>query len=382
MGHPWFQLKAQAEKDGVVALSANFTLYGDISDRMMSIAAGLGPRQEIYSIDESFIELTGVKGNLTERARLVRERILMWTGIPCGIGIGTTKTLAKLANHVAKSADRKPGSYPTSFARVANLVHITDEEFQAVLEATPLEEIWGIGPKISAAMKEAGLSTAWEVRCMDPTTARRRWSVGVERTVRELQGTSCIDLEDAPPAKQEIACTRSFGKAVTDPQELIEAVSTFASRAAQKLRQQEGHASEVLTFVRTSPFRKQDRQYSRSVIVPLQEPTADTNQLVQAALLGLQAIYRPGYNYAKAGVMLLGLQSNTVHQGTLDLGDRPVQRAGLMSALDSLNDRYGRGSIGLASAGIRKQPRNWVMKQGRQTPQYTTRWEDMPVVRA
>ena len=382
MGHPWFQLKAQAEKDGVVALSANFTLYGDISDRMMSIAAGLGPRQEIYSIDESFIELTGVKGNLTERAKLVRDRILMWTGIPCGIGIGATKTLAKLANHVAKSADRKPGSYPTSFARVANLVHITDEEFQAVLEATPLEEIWGIGPKISAAMKEAGLSTAWEVRCMDPTTARRRWSVGVERTVRELQGTSCIDLEDAPPAKQEIACTRSFGKAVTDPQELIEAVSTFASRAAQKLRQQEGHASEVLTFVRTSPFRKQDRQYSRSVIVPLQEPTADTNQLVQAALLGLQAIYRPGYNYAKAGVMLLGLQSNTVHQATLDLGDRPVQRGGLMSALDSLNDRYGRGSIGLASAGIRKQPRNWVMKQERQTPQYTTKWEDMPMVRA
>lgn len=217
---------------------------------------------------------------------------------------------------------------------------------------------------------------------MDPTTARRRWSVGVERTVRELQGTSCIDLEDAPPAKQEIACTRSFGKAVTDPQELIEAVSTFASRAAQKLRQQEGHASEVLTFVRTSPFRKQDRQYSRSVIVPIQEPTADTNQLVQAALLGPQAIYRPGYNYAKAGVMLLGLQSNTIHQGTLDLGDRPVQRAGLMSALDSLNDRYGRGSIGLASAGIQKQPRNWVMKQERVTPQYTTKWEDMPVVRA
>ncbi len=137
-----------------------------------------------------------------------------------------------------------------------------------------------------------------------------------------------------------------------------------------------------MCFVRTSQFRKQDRQYSRSMIVPLLEPTADTHQLVQAALRGLQAIYRPGYNYAKAGVMLLGLQSNTVQQGMLDLGDRPAHRAGLMSALDSLNDRYGRGSIGLASAGIRKVQRNWVMKQERQTPQYTTKWEDMPVVRA
>jgi DNA polymerase V len=382
MGHPWFQVRHMEETHGLVALSANFTLYGDLSDRMMSLAAGLGPRQEIYSIDECFIELTGVKGDLAQRALKVRERILQWVGIPCGIGIGQTKTLAKLANHVAKTAERKPGSYPAALARVAHLGALSEPEQEQVLEATPLNEIWGIGPKIAARLQADGLRTALDIRRMDPAVARRRWSVMVERTVREMQGTPCIDLEHEPAPKQEIACTRSFGRPVTTLEDLTEAVSEFASRAAQKLRQQDGKASEVLTFIRTSPFRANDAQYSRSVISPLRSPTADTALITQAALQGLGRIFRPGFNYAKAGVMLLGLQDRGIEQQELALDPAPVGREKLMKALDALNERYGRATVLLASSGLRKERRNWVMKQERRTPRYTTHWEEMVVVRA
>lgn len=382
MGHPWFQVRSMEETHGLVALSANFTLYGDLSDRMMSLAAGLGPRQEIYSIDESFIELTGVKGDLTLRAHKVRERILQWVGIPCGIGIGPTKTLAKLANHVAKTAERKPGSYPAALARVANLGTLSEAELEKVLDATPLEEIWGIGPRIAKKLQDEGLQTALDVRQMDPAMAGRRWSVTVERTIRELQGTPCIDLEHEPAPKQEIACTRSFGRPVTTLEDLAEAVSEFASRAAQKLRQQDGKANEVLTFIRTSPFRANDQQYSRSVIVPLRSPTGDSALIANAALLGLKRIYRPGFNYCKAGVMLLGLQDGSIEQQELDLDPAPVDRSELMGTLDRLNERYGRSTVLLASSGVKKERRNWVMKQERRTPRYTTHWEEMAVARS
>ena len=229
----------------MIALSANFALYGDMSNRMAGIAAGLGPAQEIYSIDESFIGMAGVPGNLVARGHAVRERILRWIGIPVGIGFGATKTLAKLANHVAKSADRKPGSYPSEFARVCDLASLQPEALAAVLAATKVGDIWGIGRRLSAQLEADGLSNALQVARMDPGAARRRWSVVVERTVRELQGCSCIGLDDMPSAKKEIACTRSFGRPLTTLLELTEAVSEFAARAAEKLRKQEGVAGQV-----------------------------------------------------------------------------------------------------------------------------------------
>jgi DNA polymerase V len=382
MGHPWFQMRKQAEEQGIVALSANFTLYGDLSDRMMSIAAGLGPKQEIYSIDESFVELTGVKGDLTARAHKVRERILQWVGIPCGIGIAPTKTLAKLANHIAKSADRKPGSYPAELARVCNLSALSPESVDDLLAATDLAEVWGIGPRISKQMKDQGLNTVLDVKRLDLGTVRRQWSVVLERTVRELQGTACIGFEDEPPAKQEIACTRSFGKPVTRLEDLTEAVTEFGSRAAEKLRRQDGKAGQVLVFIRTSPFRANDKQVSRSTTIPLRRPTADAGLIAQAASMGLKAIFQDGFNYAKAGVMLLDLQSADIEQGELDLQEEAPERATLMTALDAINERYGRGTLMLASAGNRGLKRNWVMKQERRTPRYTTHWDEVAVVRA
>jgi DNA polymerase V len=289
MGAPWFQIRHLAESEGLVALSANFALYGDLSDRMMSLAAGLGPKQEIYSIDESFIELTGVPGNLTERSHKIRSRILQWVGIPCGIGIGTTKTLAKLANHIAKTAERKPGSYPEKLAQVCDLATLSKPDLDAVMAATLVNEVWGVGRQITKQLNDGGITTVLELARLDLAMVRGRWSVVLERTVRELQGTSCIDLDHTPAPKQEIACTRSFGRPVLELADLSEAVTEFASRAAVKLRKQGSLAGQVMLFIRTSPFRK-DQQYSRSTVVPLRRPSSDTGVLIVSALAGLQSI--------------------------------------------------------------------------------------------
>lgn len=380
MGAPWFQIQ-HMEEVGLVALSANFALYGDLSDRMMSLIAGLGHRQEIYSIDESFVDLSGIRGDWVKRAQALRERILQWTGIPTGIGIGQTKTLAKLANHIAKTAERKPGSYPTYLAQVCNLATLEQGVLEQVLAATPVGEVWGVGPRIGQQLQEAGIQTVLQLSRLDPAMVRRRWSVVLERTVRELQGTACIDLEDAPAPKQEIACTRSFGRPVTAREDLREAITEFASRAAEKLRRQHSHAARVLTFVRTSPFRP-EAQYSRSMTVPLRRPSADTAQIVQAALMGLDAIYRSGFKFAKAGVMLLELQAAEVDQGELELeNDHLNDHSPLMTVMDSVNRRYGRGALMMASAGLAGDSRRWAMRQERRTPQYTTCWRDLPLVK-
>ncbi|MET0211148.1 MAG: Y-family DNA polymerase [Burkholderiaceae bacterium] len=379
MGAPWFQIQRQLPDAEVVALSANFTLYGDMSNRMMAIAAGLGPHQEIYSIDESFIHLEGMRGDLVLRGHRVRERILQWIGVPCGIGIGATTTLAKLANHVAKTADRKPGSYPPELSRVCNLTALPAADLDAVFRATALGEVWGIGRRIGAQLQAEGLATVADVVALDAATVRRRWSVTLERTVRELQGEACIGFENMPPAKKEIACTRSFGEPVTRRADLVEAVSSFASRAAEKLRRQGSLAGQVLAFIHTSPFRRQDAQYARSITVPLRRPTADTALLAQAAVHGLMSIFRPGFNYAKAGVMLLDLQDHGVEQLELALDDEKVaDRSRLMGAVDHLNERYGRGAVSLASTGQSDGKRAWTMKQSLKTPDYTTRWADIP----
>ena len=382
MGQPLFEIQRNFPDAGIISLSANFTLYGDMSNRMMGIAAGLGPEQEVYSIDESFIGLAGVRGDLTARAHRMRERILQWIGIPTGIGIGTTKTLAKLANHVAKSADRKPGSYPAEFARVCNLAALPAADLDAVLAATDLGDIWGIGRRIGAQLQAEGLRTALDVARMDPATVRRRWSIVLERTVRELQGQPCIELEEVAAAKKEIACTRSFGQPVTDLVDLVEAVSEFAGRAAEKLRKQDGRAGQVLVFIHTSPFRANDKQFSKSITVPLRRPTADTALIAAAAIGGLKAIFKPGYRFAKAGVMLLDLQDGDIEQCELDLDDPGADRSRLMTTMDALNMRYGRGSVQLASAGLAGDARRWAMRQALKTPDYTTRWSDMPRARA
>lgn len=336
----------------------------------------------VITIDESFVDLSSVRSDLLKRSHTIRERVLQWVGIPCCIGIGQTKTLAKLANHIAKTAERKPGTYPSELAQICNLAALDRASLEEVLAATSVDEVWGVGRRIGAQLKDGGIQTVLHLARMDLGTVRQRWSVVLERTVRELQGQHCVGLEDIAPDKQEIACTRSFGRTVSALGDLSEAVSEFASRAAEKLRRQDGHASQVLTFVRTSPFRA-DPQYSRSIVVPLRRPTSDTSRIVEAALASLHCIFRPDFLYAKAGVMLLELQPASVHQTELALEpEEERDKGGLMGALDGLNRRYGRGTVLLGSTGLQGDQRRWSMKQERRTPQYTTRWEDMPVVRA
>lgn len=384
MGVPWFQVRHLEAQAGLVALSANFELYGDLSDRMMSLAAGLGHRQEIYSIDECFVDLAGIRGDLMQRSHKLRQRILQWVGLPTSIGLGTTKTLAKLANHIAKTAEHDPGHYPSAYAQVCNLGGLPQRELKGLLAVTPVDDVWGVGRRLAVQLREAGVQTALGLQRLDPVVARKCGSVVLERTVMELQGIPCMPLESQPSARREIACTRSFAEPVMALRGLQEAVTDFASRAAEKLRYQKNQACQVLVFVRTSPFRREDGQHSCSVVVPLRQPTSDSAAIVRAALNGLQAIFQPGYPYARAGVMLLDLVAAEQLQQALPLGDELTseKRTRLMQTIDGINRLYGRNAIHLGSAGLLSQGRGWSMRQQRRTPGYTTRWDDLPVVNA
>ena len=388
MGAPWFQIRHLEADAGLVSLSANFALYGDMSDRMMSLAAGLGHRQEVYSIDECFVDLQGIPGDLVRRSHAMRQRLWRWIGIPCGIGIGPTKTLAKLANHIAKTAERKPGSYPEQHAQVCHLGALGQAQLDELLARTEVGEVWGVGPRIARQLMAQGVHTALDLTRLSPAIARTHWGVVLERTVRELQGTPCMDLEDVPSPKKQIACTRSFGQPVLQLADLREAITEFACRGAEKLRRQNSHAAQVLAFVRTSPFRATP-QYSQSVIVPLRTPCADSAAITRAALLALEAIYQPGYVYAKAGVMLLDLQPAGWPQAELDWDEADASASGgvhaserLMQAIDRIHQRHGRGVVRLGTASTHRASHPvWQMKQARLTPGYTTSWEDLAIAR-
>ena len=380
MGAPYFQIQHLEKEAGLVALSANFTLYGDMSARMMALAAEMGEAQEIYSIDESFIHLTGTP-HMTALAHATREKILRWTGLPTCVGIGATKTLAKLANHMAKSADRDPGSYPARLAKVCNLSELTTRQLRMLFEATKLGDVWGIGRATAKQLQALGLQTVWQFMQLDAPVIRSRWGIVLERTWRELHGLPCIALE-APGIKQEIAHTRSFGQPVSALLELESAVTEFATQAARKLRQQNSLCAQVLVFVRTSPFRVQDVQYSRSEVTPLPAPSADTRAIVQGALAGLRRIYQPHINYCKAGVMLLDLSAASAQQQALVFAANSAQQeksAQLMQTLDALNQRFGAGTLKL---GTHLQgEKAWAMRQERRSPHYTTQLCDVPIAK-
>lgn len=391
MGQPHFQLRELERTSGLVAISANFELYGDISHRMMDVCASFAPRQAIYSIDENFLDFDGVKGDLTEIGRFIHQRVLSWVGVPTCVGFGPTKTLAKLANHVAKSAERKPGLYDARLARVCNLGELAQEELDQLMAVTPVQEVWGVGPRIGEQLEAQGVKNVLDLVRIDMRLVRRRFSLVLEKTVRELQGLSCISLDEVPQPRQQIMCSRSFGRPVLGVEDLVEASSSFASRAAEKLRSQASFAGGAMVFIRTSPFRQKDAQFSASTTVRFLRPTADTNLIVAGVVRGLRSIYKPGFRYAKSGVMLVDLQPETLVQGELDLvggaGEGACQasqkdRSRLMSAMDKVNARYGRGCLQVGSAGLDQAGASWSMRQERRTPRYTTRMAEIPIARA
>ena len=391
MAQPWFQIRHLEREAGLVALSANFELYGDMSSRMMTVVAQYAPRQEIYSIDECFLAFDGVRGDLVAIGRDMRATVLQWTGLPTSVGYGSTKTLAKLANHVAKTADRGHGTYPPHLAQVCEFSAMSRAEFEQVMRATGVGDVWGIGRRISARLNEGGIRTAFDLVHADTGALRKQFSVVLEKTVLELRGTSCLDVDDAPAVNQQIMCSRSFGAPITDLSSLVEVVSQFASRVAEKLRHQQSVAGAVHVFITTSPFRRHDRQHSPSVTMPLVRPTADTRQLIAAAVHALEGMYRRGFNYVKAGVMLVDLRPQGQEQQELDLFSMdeapeapPPQRdrSPLMGALDALNRRFGRGAVTVASAARQATHSGHAAKQERRSPRYTTRLDEIPTARA
>lgn len=381
MGQPYYQLR-DLQRQGLVALSGNFQLYGDMSRRMMALAAQLGPQQELYSIDECFI--SGLQGvpDLAARARQVRAQLQRGLGIPCCIGLAPTQTLAKLCNHIAKDAERKPGSYPAVLAQVCDWSALNAAQQRYLLRRTPAAAVWGIGRRLAPQLAAHGVHSAWDVTQMPLHMARQYWSCVLERTVLELRGTPCITAEVAPPPPQQIAYTRSFGEKITDLPPLIEAVSDFVSHAAARARQQARVAGQLHVFIHTSP--QQPATYWRAQLtVPLQPPTADTRALVAVAVQALQHIYRPGHRLMKAGVLLLDLCAPGAVQADL-LAPPPDAAPGrLMQALDHINQRYGPGTLKLGSCGLAPaHSADWHLRQALRTPLYTLRYGDLPVAHA
>ncbi len=369
MGAPWFKMKDLAKQHGIIALSSNYALYADMSNRVMSILRQFSPDQEIYSIDESFLDLTSFQSrDLIQYGQEMKQRILQWTGLPVCVGIGATKTLAKLANHCAK---KRP-----EFKGVCQLNAMPDHELYALLAQIPVGEVWGVGGKLAPRLTELGIKTVYDLKYANQKILRREFSVVMEKTIRELNGHVCIELEEAPPPKQQILSSRSFGQPVRDYNSLAESITLYISRAAEKLRRQQSLAGSVYVYIRTSPFKPDDPFYSNGMTIPLPSPTDDTRQLANIALWALKQLYKPNYNYAKAGIMLSELVP--IGQGQMDMFVRTSNTSkseNLMQAIDSINRKMGRDVIKLASEGFR---RPWKMKQENKSPAYTTRWEEVP----
>jgi DNA polymerase V len=372
MGEPWFQLQPLVKQHGLIGLSSNYTLYGDMSTRVMQVLRNFTPDVEVYSIDESFLRLERMRQLwpcLSVMGQAIRTDVRKWTGIPVCVGIGPTKTLAKLANHIAKKNPQFDG--------VFDMTTFPEDELGRLLCTIEIGEVWGVGRRIAAKLNAMNIHTVDDLRRASPKAIRLHFSVVLERTVAELQGISCLALQDVAPPKKQIVSSRSFGRMVMTLEELGEALSTYVSRAAEKLRVQKSVAGALQVFVMTNVFRETDPQYSNGMVVPLSLPTNDTMRLVAAALYGLKRIYKPDYAYKKCGVMLLDLSPQHQRQASLfsQVHDIARHSDALMSVLDAINARYGRDTLTLAAAGTQKR---WAARADNKTPCYTTRWSELP----
>lgn len=370
MGVPWFKIQKEARQYGIVAFSSNYALYADMSNRVVEVLGQFSPNLEVYSIDESFLDLSGFNRDLVEYGQTIRQRIQQWLGLAVCVGIAPSKTLAKLANHCAKKG-------LAGAAGVCDFTTMSDAALTQLFACIEADEVWGVGRKIGARLAELGITTVLQLREANSNLIRAKFSVVLERTVRELRGQSCLALEEVAPDKQQIMCSRSFGQYVYEHAELAEVVSSYVSRAAEKLRAQDSLAGALLVFIHTNPFNPKEPQYQRSMTIPLPEATADTRILVSWALKVLRRIFRPGYAYQKAGVMLSDLRPQKMAQVSL-FADPDIERSHrLMATLDIINQRWGTGTLRSAAEGMEKP---WQMKRQRLSPGYTTDWNGLPVV--
>lgn len=368
MGVPEFQVRPLLWAHQVHVFSSNYALYGDMSQRVMETLEQFCPDLEVYSIDEAFLSLSGFTSrDLTDYAHLIRATVKRWTGITVSVGIAETKTLAKVANRIAKRTPDTGG--------VFDLLVCSDRD--TLLSRVPVEEVWGIGPNHTRFLKNDDILTALQLREANDQFIRTHMGIVGLRLVMELRGVSCLELDQCPAPKQGITCSRAFGRSVTTLGDMEEAVSSYVERAAVKLRG-EGLAASVLTvFLKANEF-KDTPQYSNALTLRLPAATDTTPELIHAAVQGLRRLYRDGYYYKKAGVMLTGLVSNRQIQTNLfDIQNRQRSKR-LMTALDAINTRWGTGTLHYASSGITK---TWSTQFHRRSPAYTTDWDQLPMVR-
>ena len=362
-------IRALIRQHRIQVYSSNYSLYGDLSARMMTVLGQFAPRVEVYSIDEAFLDLTGFADPaLLAYAQGIVQTVRRWLGLPVSIGIGPTKVLAKVANRIAKK-QRVPGGV------VALLERERQTEALADLKTA---DLWGIAGRWSAKLEALGIDTALRLREADPPWLRSVFGVVMERIVYELRGTSCLALEEVAPPKQQIIASRSFGKPVTALDELKQAVAFHVTRAAVKLRRQGSEARGLQVFLSTNPFVPDDPQYHHAGTLELPAPTADTGLLIGQAMHGLSAIYRAGYRYKKAGIALWSLSPAHRRQGALFGAGDGERSQRLMQTLDAVNTRMGRGTLRFGTEGFRQ---SWAMRQERRSPAYTTRWSEVPVVK-
>ncbi len=370
MGAPMFTIRDLCRREGVVVFSSNYTLYGDMSRRMNTVYERFASDIEVYSIDESFLDMTPVAPEQREEmGRDLRSTVSAWTGVPTCVGIGPTKTLAKLANKIAKSTPQLRG--------VCDLT--SDVARREWLPLVDLEDVWGIGRASQAKLAAFGCRTAADVAALDPKLARKTLTVVGERIIHELRGTPCIDLETIAPTRKGCAVTRSFAGRVESLDMMQEAIAAHATRLGEKLRHHGLATDHVTVFFHTSPH---DRGPARSVSTTVDFPEAsnDTLVLVRAAKWGARRIWKSGYRYAKAGLMTVDIVPLEASQRAL-IGALDREKSGrLMEALDACNRKLGRGVVFPAAAGIARQKAAWVTKFEMRSPRYTTRLEEVPVV--
>jgi DNA polymerase V len=374
MGAPFHEQQEVISKHGVQVFSSNYTLYGDMSARVMSILQEEVPAMEVYSIDEAFLQLPN---NFTEEhARALRAKVLRWTGIPVCIGIGSTKLLAKLANRHAKKNKALTGG-------VFDLANYWDPD--GIMAATPTDGLWGVGKNLAQRLRGMGFTTALEFKRADPASIRKSMGVVGERLLSELNGISCLELEEMPPDRKGVMASRSFGSTVETLEELEEALTNHVARASEKVRRFGLLATRMEVFLQTNRFKKEEPQYSPGIGITLDRPTHSTSELMTVARALLKRIYRPGYRYKKTGIQLVNLVDEDAYQPSLFDFNQPKARIDVDKIVDEINRRLGDPKnpiITRASQGTERSGKGWKMKAERHSPHYTTDWRELPVAKA
>ena len=369
MGEPYFKVEKIVKKNDVKVFSSNYSLYGDISRRVMKTLKQFSPQIEIYSIDEAFLNLSSVKDeDLLEHGNKIRKTVLKWTGIPSSIGIATTKTLSKAANHIAKK--EKSG--------IVNLIN--SKQIDKLLAEIKINDVWGVGRQLTKFYIKNGISTAYQLKNTANSWVKKNTNVFGSRTAMELKGVSCISLEPYQEKRKNCCVSRSFGKKVTKLEELKESITTHCLNAAEKIRVDNQTAKKVTVFIRTSPFQKDKNYYANTKDIDLPIRTNDSIALIKEALIALKYIYKKGYKYQKTGIILSGLEDADVYRKNLfSTISSEEKRTRLMKAIDYTNTKYGRNALSIAQAGLK---RGWNIKRQHSSKIDTACFELLPAVRA